>query len=364
MSQIEVSFRGDVGGFTLDAAFSTPAAGVTGLFGPSGCGKTTLLRCIAGLTRIAEGHVAVDGTVWQDATRFVPPHRRSVGYVFQDARLFAHLNVLGNLRYGQRRAATPDNPISLDRIVDVLGIEPLLGRSAAALSGGERQRVAMGRALLSQPRLLLMDEPLSAIDQDSKSEILPYLERLPAAFSIPILYVSHDLSEMERLADRLVLMSRDGRVQACGPIATLLADLSLPLARQPGSAVVLFVTVEGHDPDYDITTCRVGGARFLVPGALGLTGASRRVQVRASDVSLSTQPPQGSSVLNVLPARIVKVDAISPNQMLVLLELAEAGQPARLLSSVTRKSWDALALKPGDSIFAQVKSMALADARG
>jgi molybdate transport system ATP-binding protein len=364
MSQLEASFRGRVGGFALDAAFITPALGVTGLFGPSGCGKTTLLRCIAGLTRLAEGYLAMDGTVWQDATRFVGPHRRSVGYVFQDARLFAHLTVLGNLRYGQRRAAAGASPIGFDRIVDVLGIEPLLGRSAAALSGGERQRVAIGRALLAQPRLLLMDEPLSAIDRDGKAEILPYLERLPAAFSIPILYVSHDLSEMERLADRLILMSRDGRVQACGPIAALLADLSLPLARQPGSAVVLFVRVEAHDVGYDITTCRVGGARFLVPGVLGPIGALRRVQVRASDVSLSTHQPQGSSVLNVLPVSIVSVDAISPNQMLVLLELAEADQPTRLLSSVTRKSWDGLALRPGDSIFAQVKGMALADPRG
>jgi len=364
MSVIEARFRGKLGGFTLDAAFSVPASGVTGLFGPSGCGKTTLLRCIAGLTRLAEGHIAVDGAVWQDRARFVAAHRRSVGYVFQDARLFPHLTVLGNLRYGQGRAAAAARPITLEQIVEVLGIGSLLGRSAATLSGGERQRVAIGRALLCQPRLLLMDEPLSAIDRDSKAEILPYLERLPAAFAIPILYVSHDLAEVERLADHLVLMSRDGRVQACGPMTALLADLSSPLARRADSAAVLFVTVEAYDPGYDITNCRVGGVQFLVPGALGPVGAVRRVRVRASDVSLITHRPQGSSVLNTPPVRIVGVEAVSPNQMLVLLEFADADRPARLLSSVTRKSWDTLGLRPGDALFAQVKGMALAEGRG
>jgi len=210
----EARFEGRLGEFHLDAAFCAPARGITGLFGPSGCGKTTLLRCLAGLTRL-RGRFSVDGAVWQDERIFLAPHRRRAAYVFQDADLFAHLNVRANLEFGLRRAKAPI-ATPLHEVVDLLALEPLLTRSTARLSGGERKRVAIGRALLSQPRLLLLDEPLAGLDAAAKAEILPYLERLHGAVAIPAIYVSHDLTEIARLADHLVVM-KAGRVAASGP---------------------------------------------------------------------------------------------------------------------------------------------------
>ena len=206
---ISASFQGTLGGFRLDAAFEVPAAGVTALFGPSGSGKTTVLRCIAGLQRL-KGRLTVRGQVWQDEHTFRPPHLRPVGYVFQEPSLFGHLSVRGNLEYGLKRA--PGRRIGMDEVVGFLGLQPLLGRSTHKLSGGERQRVAIGRALLSQPELMLMDEPLAGLDAEAKSEILPYLERLQQVMAIPILYVSHDAAEVAGLADRVLLM-RGGRIE-------------------------------------------------------------------------------------------------------------------------------------------------------
>lgn len=210
---IEARFAGQLGEFRLNAAFSAPARGITGLFGPSGCGKTTLLRCLAGLTRM-DGALNVDGEVWQDARTFVAPHRRCAAYVFQDADLFTHLSVRANLEFGLRRAG-PAAGVAFDEVVGLLSLEGLLTRSTTRLSGGERQRVSIGRALLSQPRLLLLDEPLAGLDTTAKAEILPYLERLPAAVAVPVIYVSHDLAEIARLADYLVVM-KAGRVAASG----------------------------------------------------------------------------------------------------------------------------------------------------
>jgi molybdate transport system ATP-binding protein len=218
---IEAQFDGRVGDFHLDVAFSIPAQGITAVLGPSGCGKTTLLRCISGLARLP-GRLTVGGTVWQDRARFAPPHRRPVGFVFQEASLLTHLSVRGNLTYGLKRSLTPA-VIGFDEVVDLLGVAPLLDRSPARLSGGERQRVAIGRALLSQPRLLLMDEPLSGLDAASRGEILPYLDRLHATLSIPMLYVSHDLAEAARLADRVLTMC-EGRIVALDAQATPTLD--------------------------------------------------------------------------------------------------------------------------------------------
>ena len=207
---IKAGFRGSIGSFSLDAAFETPARGVTALFGPSGCGKTTVLRCIAGLNRLRQGFCAIDGEIWQDASSFAPTHRRPIGYVFQEASLFPHLSVRRNLLYGAggpRRAGQSD-AIRFDEVVDLLGLGALLDRAPRHLSGGERQRVAIGRALLSRPKLMLMDEPLSALDRQAKDEILPFLERLHASLSLPVIYVAHDMDEIERLADHLVLMDR------------------------------------------------------------------------------------------------------------------------------------------------------------
>lgn len=360
MTAITARFRTKVGRFRLDAAFTAPATGVTGIFGPSGCGKTTILRCIAGLTRPAEGHFALGADVWQDDTRFLRPHERSVGYVFQEARLFAHLSVARNLEFAERRAPQASAGISRDAVVDLLGLDRFLERAPANLSGGERQRVAIARALLSQPRILLMDEPLSALDHGAKREILPYLENLAHVLSVPVLYVSHDLIEIERLADHLVLMGSEGDVLASGPLGALLADLSLPLARLPESAVVIDLTVDSYDSAYDISQCRIVTERFLVPGQLGEAGRKRRIRIKASDISVVMQKPERSSILNILAARVVSVEAVGAAQMRVLLSLDADGE-VRLLSSVTRKSWDQLGLKPGDAVFAQVKGMALAD---
>jgi molybdate transport system ATP-binding protein len=356
---IEARFQGRIGAFGLDAAFSCPGRGVTGLFGASGAGKTTILRCLAGLTRPERSFLRVNGEIWQDEGLFLPPHRRPVGVVFQDARLFAHLPVRGNLDYGAKR--TDRAGIGFDDAVSLLGLEKLLARAPATLSGGERQRVAIGRALLSQPRLLLMDEPLSALDKDSRQEIFPYLESLARSLSIPVLYVSHELSEIERLADHLLLLGKGGRVEASDTLGALLTDLTLPLARQPDSASVLTVTVAHYDPGYDMSECRLAASRVFVPGSLGAEGTERRLRVKASDVSLATAEPRETSVLNIFRARILSADKVSPSQMLVLVELVPGGP--RLLSSMTRKSWDALGLAPGREVFAQVKGMALADPR-
>jgi molybdate transport system ATP-binding protein len=363
MSVIDARFKGMLGSFALDTNFIIPANGVTCLFGPSGCGKTTVLRCLAGLVELPGGYLNVGGVIWQDSKQFRPPYKRPVGYVFQEPRLFPHLSVLDNLKYGLRRAGPALSALTLDSIVDLMGISTLLSRSPVALSGGERQRVAIGRAVLSQPRLLLMDEPISALDRDAKNEILPYLETLTQTLAIPIIYVTHDFAEVERLADHLVLFGKNGRALASGALQILLSDISLPIARLPVAAMVLSVTIEGYDPDYGLTSCSVGGARFLVPGDLGPAASIRRLRIRASDVSLAKSEPQDTSVLNILPARIISFEEAGANQVLILLGLDEAGDNACMLSSVTRKSWDMLGLRKGSKVFAQVKGMALADAR-
>jgi molybdate transport system ATP-binding protein len=363
--RVVARFRGRLGRFALDAAFDAPMQGVIALFGPSGCGKTTVLRCIAGLQALADGHLSIGGETWQDGASFRPPHERAIGYVFQEASLFPHLSVRRNLLYGQRRALRRGarQATRFDEVVGLLGIEGLLERAPLHLSGGERQRVAIGRALLAQPRLLLMDEPLAGLDRFSKDEILPYLEALHAALSIPILYVSHDLAEVERLADQLVLMER-GRVVASGALQDLQTDPALPIARLPEAAVVLEARVAGHDPDYGLTTLAVEHGTIIVPGACGPAGTPYRLRVAASDVSLARQPPGPSTILNILPARIAAAERQDAAQVNVVLRLGIAGQGARLLARVTRRSWEALGAAPGDLVHAQVKSVALVAAGG
>ncbi len=357
---ITARFRGALGAFALDIAFEAPMRGITALFGPSGCGKTTVLRCMAGLHMLADGHLSVGGEVWQAGAAFRPPYERAAGYVFQEASLFPHLSVRRNLLYGQRRALRrgASEAIRFDEVVALLGIEALLERAPLRLSGGERQRVAVGRALLSQPRLLLMDEPLAGLDRFSKDDILPYLEALHAALAIPILYVSHDLAEVERLADHLVLMNA-GRAIACGPLQDLQADPELPIARLPEASVALNATVTGYDPDYGLATLAVDGGTIVVPGEYGAPGTARRMRVRASDVSLARAPSTASTILNILPARVLAAEAQDAAQINVVVRLGAAGQGARLLARVTRKSWVTLGLRPGDPVHAQVKSIAL-----
>jgi molybdate transport system ATP-binding protein len=357
-STIQAALCGRLGGFTMDAAFEAPARGVTGLFGPSGCGKTTVLRCMAGLERFA-GRLSVGGEVWQDdATgEFRKPHQRPVGYVFQEASLFPHLSVRGNLLYGARRAAKAGVAPAIREadIVELLGIRDLLTRSPRALSGGERQRVAVGRALLSQPRLLLMDEPLSALDRISKEEILPYFEALHAALLIPVLYVSHDLREIERLADHLVLMKR-GRVTAAGPLAALEADPALPLLRAPEAAVTLAGVVGHLDHAYRLTSLSVPGGTLILPGLHGKLGAHCRIRISACDVSFALSHPSDTTILNSLPVRILSLAGEKDaSQLLVVAALGIEGEGARIAGRITRKSRDHLGLAPGMAAFAQIK---------
>lgn len=363
---IEATLKLTRGDFALDLALNLPARGITALFGPSGCGKTTVLRALAGLDR-AQGRVALDGEVWQDDTqgRFTPTHRRPIGYVIQEAALFPHLSVQGNLAYGLRRSGTGlhANRSAFDAVVELLGIGPLMSRRPNTLSGGERQRVAIARALATQPRLLLMDEPLAALDAQRKAEILPYLERLHRTLALPIVYVTHAMEEVTRLADHLVLM-HGGRVLASGPIAELLARADIPLARRDDAGVMIEAEVAEHDAHYGLMRIASAGLQLWVGNASAAIGERVRASVLARDVSVTREPPQQTSILNVLP---VTLESINPDHGTVLLRLrvtppaSADAQPApmHLLARITRKSCDTLALRTGDALHAQVKGVAL-----
>jgi molybdate transport system ATP-binding protein len=363
---IEVAFKGTLGKFSLDAGFTAPANGVTALFGPSGCGKTTVLRCIAGLTRVSVGICIVGGDVWQDRDgAFLPTHQRPLGYVFQEASLFAHLSVRRNLVFGAPRGdgEAGRGRIGFDEVVELLGITGLLDRAPARLSGGERQRVAIGRALLSQPKLLLMDEPLSALDRATKDEILPFLERLRDRLSLPIVYITHSIAEVERLADQIVLMDK-GRVIGAGPLDELQSDPALPLAVARDAAVTLDGIIAAHDGGYGLLTLNVRGGALIAPAPQAAIGEHRRIRVIAGDVSLAREPPGLSSILNVLPARIVAAKQVDADEIIAVLALGADGKGARLLSRLTRKSWEGLGLAEDMNVYAQVKAVALAPGRG
>jgi molybdate transport system ATP-binding protein len=358
---IHAEFCGTVGNFVLDAGFTAPAKGVTALFGPSGCGKTTVLRCIAGLRRLPDGLCDIDGDVWQTPDgSFLPTHKRPLGYVFQEASLFPHLSVRKNLLFGAPRGpAVPGREaIDFDEVTDLLGVTPLLDRSPKNLSGGERQRVAIGRALLSQPKLLLMDEPLSALDRGTKAEILPFLERLRDRLSLPVVYITHDITEVERLANQIVLMDK-GRVIASGPLSELQADPSLPLAKANDAAVSFDAVVEAYDARYGLLTIGIRGGSLFVPAQPEPIGAHYRIRILAADVSLATEAPAPSSILNVLPARIVSGQPVDAYEVLVVVALGADGNGARLLARITRKSWDVLGLHEGLSVYARVKAVKL-----
>lgn len=351
---IDAHFQLEREHFRLDAAFSVPARGITALFGPSGCGKTTLLRAIAGLEKNARGHFRIGDTVWQDASRCLPTYQRALGYVFQEASLFDHLSVRGNLEYGFTRIAADQRHIPFEQAVELLGLESLLQRHSNQLSGGERQRVAIARALLTSPRLLLMDEPLSALDHQRKQEILPFFERLHAELEIPIIYVSHAPDEVARLADYLVLLD-NGRVQASGPIAEMLTRADLPLAHDHDAGAIIDATVTALDADYRLASVSFPGGDFSIAEQRLSVGQKVRLRILARDVSLTLEHQIGTSILNIIPVTVTALSEESTAQFLVQLDAA--GTP--LLARVTRKSADVLQLAPGKPVFAQVKSMAL-----
>ena len=345
-------------GFTLDVTLALPARGVTALFGPSGCGKTTVLRALAGLER-ASGRVALGAEVWQDdaAGRFVPTHRRAIGYVIQEAALFPHLDVQHNLAYGLKRIAPGGRRIPLDQVVDLLGIAHLLERRTDTLSGGERQRVAIARALATSPKLLLMDEPLAALDAKRKAEVLPYLDRLHAELGIPMIYVSHSIDEVARLADHLVIMEA-GRVLADGPLPDMLARLDLPVALGDDAGVVLDAVVGERDTQWQLARLDVDGeACRLWSRDAGLPiGRRVRLRVLARDVSLTRTPQTGTSIGNQLRGTIEAIaDDEHPALALVRVRVGTAPVVARL----TRRSAHSLELAVGMPVWAQVKTVAL-----
>ncbi|MEY4752016.1 MAG: hypothetical protein RIQ60_4230 [Pseudomonadota bacterium] len=357
-------------GFTLDVDLTLPGHGISALFGPSGCGKTTVLRAMAGLER-ARGRVAVGDTVWQDDARGVllPTHQRRLGYVIQEAALFPHLNVQRNLAYGMQRVPVAERVIPLEQAVELLGIGPLMERLPEHLSGGERQRVAIARALLTSPRLLLMDEPLAALDAARKAEILPFLERMHAELAMPVIYVSHAIDEVARLADHLVLMQA-GRVQAAGPVSELMARADLPLAATDDAGVVLHARVAEHDGHYGLSRLTLAGADLWV-GSLAERplGCPVRLRVAARDVSVVRTAPHDSSIVNTPAVTLVEISLDAATALLVLAmghtdhapaaPPDDAGHPPRLLARITRRSLDLLHLRIGDQLYAQIKGVSL-----
>ena len=356
---IQARFQITYSGFSLDVDLQLPGKGVTALFGHSGSGKTTCLRCVAGLERAPVGRLVVNGEVWQDSATgvFLPPHKRALGYVFQDANLFEHLSVKRNLTYGMKRVPRDQHRVELEQATELLGIGHLLERMPGHLSGGERQRVGIARALLTSPRLLLMDEPLAALDLKRKAEILPYLERLHDELDIPILYVSHSPDEVARLADHLVLLE-NGKVRASGPIGETLARVDLPLALDDDAGVVIEGTVSDHDPAYGLLTLVLPGSalQMRVAHAPLAPGKRLRFKVQARDVSLNLRDDAQSSILNRLPVRVLElVDTDTAAHVLVRLDAG--GNP--LLARITRYSRDQLQLRPGQLLWAQIKSVAV-----
>lgn len=355
MNEIQARFALQRENFVLEASFNAPAVGVTALFGPSGSGKTTLLRCIAGLER-AQGTLHVKGETWQDKNTFVPVHKRPLGYVFQEASLFPHLSVRANLEYGLKRTPPTERKVPLEQVVEWLGLSRLIERKdPALLSGGERQRVAIGRALLTSPRILLMDEPLSALDSNSKREILPYLERLHRELSIPVLYVSHAMDEVARLADHLVLLEK-GSVIASGALHESLARLDLPTAHFDDAGAVIEAAVARHDEPYHLTRLDFTGGALWVGKEDQPLGTTVRARILARDVSIATQMPQATSISNILSGMITEIRDEGPDKVMLRIKI---GESQVLLSRITRRSHDQLGLFVGREVFAQVKSVAL-----
>lgn len=356
---IDVRLQLNYSGFALDVDLHLPGRGVTALYGHSGSGKTTCLRCIAGLEQAEDGFIQINDDVWQDSRNglFVPPHKRALGYVFQEASLFPHLSVRANLEFGLKRIPRQQRRVDMAQATELLGIGHLLERHPQHLSGGERQRIGIARALLTSPKLLLMDEPLAALDSKRKGEILPYLERLHDELDIPVLYVSHAQDEVARLADHIVLLS-DGKALASGPIGETLARLDLPMALGDDAGVVINGSVSAYDEHYQLMTLQLPGSplHIRVAHAPLALGKQLRVKVQARDVSLSLQGEEHSSILNRLPVTVTQ-EISADNNAHVLVRLDAGGTP--LLARITRFSRDQLQLHPGQRLWAQIKAVAV-----
>jgi len=351
---LEVTIASRLGSFDLDVDFRSTGP-LTAMFGPSGSGKTSLVNFIGGLARPAQGRIVADGRVLVDTAAgvFVPTHKRRIGYVFQDARLFPHLSVSQNLRYGRFFTPAAERYASFDKVVGLLGIEHLLDRRPAGLSGGERQRVAIGRALIASPKLILMDEPLASLDDARKAEIMPYIERLRDETRIPIVYVSHSIAEVSRLASDVVLMS-GGKALAVGPVAEIMPQLDLlPAEDRAETGAIVDLELVGQEEEYGLSVLRSSGGEWRLPRIEAATGAKLRVRVRARDVMIATARPENVSALNVLAGRIAEVTDGAAADALVTIDSGSD----RLFARVTRRSVQHLGLQPGRDVFAVVKSV-------
>jgi len=355
-TRLDIRYALRLGEFKLNVDLNIPMQGITGVFGASGSGKTTLLRCIAGLEKKGSGRLVVDGDVWQDRDRGIlrRPHEQEIGYVFQEPRLFRHLDVRGNLEYGQKRARSKPAGIRFDQMVELFDLSRLLERSPADLSGGEAQRIAIARALLRSPRLVLMDEPLAALDSARKNEILPFLDRMHSELRIPIIYVSHNIEEICRLCDYLLLLDR-GEVIAEGDLQSVLVRVDLPLLSDAEAGSVIHGVIASYDREYDLTHLNFSGGELMVPGQIGQEGDGLRLRIRANDISLCRDRPERSTILNILPAIIEDIQPESGPMLLLRLRIGTD----RVITRITRRSRDKLALQPGEQILAQIKAVAI-----
>lgn len=357
MSQLLARFDVRFSTFHLNVAMDVAMSGITAIFGPSGSGKTTLLRCLAGLERAPHGFMQFGTEVWQDEKIGLcrPLYQRPVGYVFQEPRLFPHYNVRANLLYGYKRIPSEARRIGIDQVIDILGISHLLDRRIHKLSGGEQQRVAIGRALLTSPQLLLLDEPLASLDIQRKQELLPFIRRLHETLRIPVMYVSHAIAEILQLADRVVLL-KEGAVIAAGTLNEMFT--SLQFRGQLGAhriGAILEARVASHDPPYGLTQLAFNGHVLFVPIQPVAVGQAVRVHILSNDVSIVTgRTDCPTSILNILEATIVEIQQIDQASVDVLLDIG-----ASLVASITRKSLVTLGLKPGQRVFAHIKALAL-----
>lgn len=342
--------------YELNFDLTLPGSGITAFFGASGAGKSTLLRAVAGLVRPANGIIRIGETVWQDDKDrlFIPTYKRSLGFVFQDARLFSHLNVTDNIRYGMKRIRTEKRRISLEKAIDLLCIGHLLERMPDTLSGGEKQRVSIARALATSPDIILMDEPLAALDMKRKSEILPYLQRLNEELGIPLLYVSHALEEVSTLADHLVLLDR-GRILAAGNTSDMLTRLDLPLAHHDTASAIIEGKIIAEDTKFSLSTLSFQGGLIYLPTGNFSIGKYIRLRIQARDVSLATQKPEQTSILNILETTVTGISRESDGEVMVELD----AKGTRLLSRITRKSASVLKLETGKPVYAQIKGIAV-----
>lgn len=350
---IELAFTTQLEQFTLDVDLTLPQQGITVLFGQSGCGKTTLLRCLAGL-QSADGYLHVGETIWQNDTLSLPTHQRDIGYVFQESSLFPHLSVIGNLRYGYQRTAKKQRQIHIDEVVELLGLKHLLNRSPSNLSGGQRQRVAIARALLTTPKLLLMDEPLAALDIDSKAQILPYLERLHQQLKIPMIYVTHSLEEATRLADYLVILDK-GKVIAKGTPNETLSQPNLPKSLTQGISVVINAVISETDPQWHLAKAEFDGGHLWIKDQYFQIGQAVRLRIFARDVSLAKQRGD-SSIQNILTGNIEHTS--EDNHPALARVHVRVGQTL-ILAELTKKAANELQLTNGDTVFVQIKSAGL-----